>query len=250
MFLSPECRHVYDKCNKQYSRRCRSYKKGVTGPTGPISTITGPTGPASDLTGSTGPTGPISTVSGSTGATGPTGPISTVVGPTGPVSTVFGPTGASGATVGLLSADFYALMPTDNTATVAAGGNVIFPQIGASTAGSNIVSVTNSDFQLALIGVYKVEFQVSVTEPGQLEINLNGTTLTSSIVGRATGTSQIVGVQNIDTTTVNTILQIRNPAANSTALTLTPIAGGNVPVSAHLVITYLGPSNPAPTVPP
>lgn len=35
------------------------------------------------------------------------------------------------------------------------------------------------------------------------------------------------------------ILTVRNPADNSTALTITPNAGGTNPVSAHLVITQI-----------
>jgi hypothetical protein len=43
----------------------------------------------------------------------------------------------------------------------------------------------------------------------------------------------------VTTTTVNSILSVRNPAANFLALTITPLAGGSNPVSAHLVITLL-----------
>lgn len=54
------------------------------------------------------------------GIIGATGPI----GPTGPV----GPTGATGTAGGVLNyADFYALMPPDNAATVAPGTDVSFP---------------------------------------------------------------------------------------------------------------------------
>ena len=110
------------------------YSSGVTGPTGPSSTLNlgtvttgapgsnaaisnsgtstnaifnfsipqGPTGPTGALgptgptgpTGSTGPTGAASTVTGPTGPEGPTGPT----GPTGADSTVTGPTGPTGAT--------------------------------------------------------------------------------------------------------------------------------------------------------
>jgi len=43
----------------------------------------------------------------------------------------------------------------------------------------------------------------------------------------------------IETTGYNSILSVRNPSGNSTALTITPLAGGTVAVSAHLVITQL-----------
>lgn len=54
------------------------------------------------------------------------------------------------------------------------------------------------------------------------------------------GTSQIVGMAIVTTTTINSILTVRNPAGNAAALTITPLAGGTRPVSAHLVITQIG----------
>jgi hypothetical protein len=43
----------------------------------------------------------------------------------------------------------------------------------------------------------------------------------------------------VETTSINSILTVRNPAGNAAALTITPVAGGPRPVSAHLVITQL-----------
>jgi len=170
------------------------------------------------------------------GPPGPPGPI----GPVGPP----GPPGPGGT---LNSAGFFALMPGDNVATVAVGSDVEFPQNGPAT-GVTITRLTNSSFNLATIGTYMVQFQVSVTEPGQLVLTLNGTDIAYTVVGRATGTDQIVGTALIATSVVNSVLTVRNPAANTTALTITPIAGGTQPVSAHLVITQLitatGPSGP------
>jgi len=59
------------------------------------------------------------------------------------------------------------------------------------------------------------------------------------VVGRATGTDQIVGIAIVTTTSVNSVLTVRNPAGNATALTITPLAGGTRPVPAHLVITQI-----------
>jgi hypothetical protein len=84
-----------------------------------------------------------------------------------------------------------------------------------------------------------VTFQVSVTEAGQLIVTMNGADLAYTVVGRAVGTSQIVGTCLIQTTVINSIITVRNPAGNSLALTVTPLAGGTRPVSAHLVITQL-----------
>ncbi|MET3683737.1 hypothetical protein ABID56_001846 [Alkalibacillus flavidus] len=169
----------------------------------------GPRGPA----GPEGPPGPQ-------GATGPEGPA--------------GPAGPAG---GLLSfADFYALMPPDNAATVAPGTDVSFPQDGP-TSGTDILRVNDTTFNLAETGIYQVLFQASIAEAGQLILTLNGADLEYTVVGRATGTSQIVGMALVETSVIDSLLTVRNPAGNATALTLTPLAGGTRPVSAHLVIT-------------
>jgi hypothetical protein len=136
-------------------------------------------------------------------------------------------------------ADFFALMPPDNAATIAPGTDVSFPQDGPASSGSTITRIGPSSFNLSEIGTYQVSFQVSISEAGQLILTLNGADLAYTVVGRATGTSQIVGVALVSTTSVNSILTVRNPAGNPTALTVTPLAGGTRPVSAHLVITRL-----------
>ncbi len=135
-------------------------------------------------------------------------------------------------------ADFYALMPPDNAATVAPGTDVSFPQDGPNS-GSDIARTGPSSFNLAQIGVYQVLFQVSVTEAGQLILTLNGADLEYTVAGRATGTSQIVGMAIVETTVINSILTVRNPAGNPAALGITPLAGGTRPVSAHLTIIQI-----------
>jgi hypothetical protein len=170
--------------------------------------------------GSVGPPGPPGPP-GPAGATGPEGPP----GPPGPASTSN-------------FADFFALMPPDNAATVAVGADVEFPQDGPSSA-TTITRISPSSFNLATVGSYLIQFQVSVTEPGQLILTLNGVDVAYTVSGRATGTSQIVGTVIVTTTAPNSILTVRNPAGNSTALTITPDAGGTRPVSAHLVIVQL-----------
>ncbi len=221
----------FNSCNNNYDIRCDSCcgstkicppgpagRPGVTGATGPTG-VTGLTG-ATGVTGATGPTG----VTGLTGVTGATGPT--------------GPTGTTGATGVLNFADFFALMPPDNAATVAPGTDVSFPQDGP-TSGVSITRTGPSTFNLAEIGTYHVLFQVSVSEAGQLILTLNGADLAYTVVGRATGTSQIVGIALVTTTSVNSLLTVRNPAGNSTALTITPLAGGTRSVSAHLLIMQI-----------
>jgi hypothetical protein len=202
--------------------------QGATGATGPSGGATGPTGPIGPI-GVTGPIGPI-------GVTGPIGPIG-VTGPIGPIG-VTGATGSTGATGVTAYADFFALMPGDNVTTVAVGAAVAFPQNGPTSAG-DIARTGPTTFNLAAIGTYMVSWQVSVDEPGQLMLALDGTELNPTVVGRATGTSQIVGNKIITTSVVNSILTVVNPSGNAAALTITPIAGGTRPVSASLVITRL-----------
>ena len=149
-----------------------------------------------------------------------------------------GAPGANGSGGAIAFSDFYALMPPNNAATVAPGTDVSFPQDGP-TSGSSITQISATAFNLATIGTYQIMFQVSVDEAGQLMLTLNGIELPSTVVGRATGTSQIAGLSLVATTVINSVLTVRNPAGNSTALTITPLAGGTLPVSSHLVITQI-----------
>lgn len=207
--------------------RGRSGSPGPPGPVGPIG-LTGPIGPIG-LLGPEGQIGPIG-LPGLTGPIGPIGPIG-LSGPIGPT----GPIGPSGIFSG---ADFFALMPGDNSATIAPGSDVQFPQNGP-TFGLDINRLSASTFSLLSIGIYQVSFQVSITESGQLCAVLNAGQNATTVVGRATGTSQIVGLFLIQTIVLNTILSIRNPLGEAGALSITPIAGGTNPVSAHLLITRM-----------
>ena len=202
------------------------YNMGIVGPRGPQ----GPQGPA----------GPA-TIEIGTVTTGEPGTEAEVVNSGTEENVVLdftiprGDDGTSGITN---YADFYALMPSDNADTVAVGTDVDFPQDGPNS-NSGITRASASSFTLENIGTYQVFFEVSVTEAGQLELTLNDAAIEYTVVGRASGTSQIVGMFLIETTTINSVLTVRNPAGNAAALTITPLAGGASPVSAHLVITQL-----------
>jgi hypothetical protein len=135
---------------------------------------------------------------------------------------------------------FYALMPPDNAATIAVSAAVNFPQDGAA---SGISRASDSEFILPAIGVYEISWQVSVSEGGQLVIGLDSGSgvveQPATVAGRATGTSQIVNQVLLTTTSPASILTVRNPTGNPTALTVTPIAGGTHAVSASLVIKQI-----------
>ena len=201
--------------------------RGLLGPQGAV----GVQGPA----GASGPQGPAGGPQGATGATGPSGSPG-AQGATGPSGTQ-GATGPSGTQAPLEFAEFFALMPPDNAATIAPDTPVLFPQDGPTSG--TIVRTGPGTFNLPAIGVYRVLFQASIAEAGQLLLNLNGADLAYTVVGRATGTDQIIGMSLIETTAVNSVLEVRNPAGNVAALTLTPLAGGTRPVSASLLIERL-----------
>lgn len=142
---------------------------------------------------------------------------------------------------GLLDfSDFYALMPLDNPLPVAPGLPVEFPQNGPTNA--SIVRLGPSSFLLPTVGSYLVEFQVSADSappPSQLMLSLNGVPIVDSVVGRDTGTSQIVGISTVTTTSANSVLEVINPPTNLNAVIIPPWAGSvnhTTPVSAHLVI--------------
>ena len=114
-------------------------------------------------------------------------------------------------------ADFYALMPSDNSATVAPGTDVSFPQNGP-IANTDIGRLSPSSFNLAPIGTYQILFQVSVTEAGQLVLTLNGQDLEYTVVGRDTGTSQIVGMAIVETVAANSVLTEKEKYGSSVVI--------------------------------
>jgi hypothetical protein len=174
----------------------------------------------------------------STGAAGANGPQGAKgdpgqAGPMGEAGEA-GPPGPAGPSS---YGEFYALMPGDNAATVAPGTAVDFPQNGPGVGGISRSGVDT--FLLSESGTYRVSFDVSVTEAGQLDLSVNGIELPYTVVGRATGTSEITG-ESLVTVSAGSILSVNNPAGNSTALTITPLAGGTHAVAASLVIERLG----------
>jgi hypothetical protein len=133
--------------------------------------------------------------------------------------------------------DFYSLQGgafSDNSPPVAAGGAVVFARNG-STSGT-ATRLGPSSFNLPVIGTYLVLFQVDVTAAAQLMLRLNGGLVLDSVVGRATGSSQITGMSLVTTTLVNSVLEVINPPGNATTIAVPPDDGGTQPISAHLVI--------------
>lgn len=136
-------------------------------------------------------------------------------------------------------------MPPDNAAPVGAGIAVQFPRDGPTTGVITRNGGTSStEFVLPSIGIYRVAFSVSTTEPGQLVLGLDSGSgiveLPHTVYGRATGTSQIAGEALVTTTVANSALELRDPTGNTPALTITPVAGGTHPAVASIVIQELG----------
>ena len=152
---------ISQNCNgKNPKNKCLISVVGVPGPQGPQGTP-GPVG-------STGPIGPqgIQGVPGPQGEVGPQGPqgIQGEVGPQGPQG-IQGEPGPAGSIANF--ANFYALMPPDNPATIAPGTDVSFPEDGP-TEGGIITRTSPSTFNLTDVGTYQVYYDVPVTEAGQL----------------------------------------------------------------------------------
>lgn len=131
--------------------------------------------------------------------------------------------------------------PTDYAATVAvktaAGtGRVPFPQDGPTTG--SIVRIDGSSFTLPAIGIYEVTFRVHTTEPGQLQLELNGADLANTVAVNMNPTSgghPIIGNALISTSVVNSTLAVINPTGNSTALTITPADGAETHANAQSI---------------
>jgi len=139
------------------------------------------------------------------------------------------------------TADFYALMPSDNSATVAPGSPVLFPHIGP-TNGNIVPGTVAGTFILPFVGTYEITFEVSVTEAAQLIVVINSLEQLYTTVGRATGTNQLVGYCFVTTTVPNSVLSINNPIGNPIPITITTGSSsgqGGSSISAHLVITKL-----------
>lgn len=127
----------------------------------------------------------------------------------------------------------------DYAATVAAGAPVPFPRNGANS-GSGIARTFNpynESFTLPNTGTYEVTFNVSTTEPGQLQLAFRvDTTYTpiahTTAVGAGGTNGGPIGGTFFITATAGQALAVINPAGNPAALTITPagtLTYANVP---------------------
>lgn len=150
--------------------------------------------------------------------------------------------GIPGAPGVLDYSDFYALQGTDNSPLGTDGGAaILFPNNGSTTGA--ITRTGPSTFLLPTVGTYLVQFQVDVVAAAQLQLRLNTIPLPNTVVGRATGQTQIIGLSLVTTTTANSVLEVINPLDNVTlnvaSGTVPPDQSGNNPVSTHLTIVRI-----------
>jgi hypothetical protein len=118
------------------------------------------------------------------------------------------------------------------------------PAVGPASAGTTITQLSSSRFQLGAIGTYRVSWQATIDEPGQMSLALSDSAtpgapveIPRSVRGRATGTSQIVGEVYITTAFVNARLELWNASGSPAALTPTPNGGGTLADWTNITIT-------------
>lgn len=119
--------------------------------------------------------------------------------------------------------------------TIAGSGRVPFPRNGPAVG---VVRIDDSSFTIADIGTYEINFGVQTTEPGQLQLELNGAALPETTSGNQNPTAGGHRINHsvlITTVAPNSILAVINPAGNSTALTITPADGASTNANSQVL---------------
>ncbi len=149
--------------------------------------------------------------------------------------------------------------------SVAAGSAINFPRASAPAVGAVAINnpgpaqTDNTEFILPSVGTYRVTWHISVDEPAQLGLwissDAQGSIVSSPLaggfftqvatalgapgqVGRATGTTQLVGDVIFFNPVAGSAIQIRNFASFS-ALTVSPLPGGTQAQAVTLTIQRL-----------
>ncbi len=202
---------------------------GTTGATG-IAGTAGTTGPAG-ATGSTGPTG-LPGLAGVEGQAGPKGEKGTAgnTGPAGPKGETgaAGPGGSSGSSA---YAEFYALMPPDNAATVALPRPPVeFPRNGPAMGAISRPHPGRIPCRCPAPVRTVSTSRCPSPSPGSLVIALDAGGVTTELhlhgiraFARQAPDCQISGDALVTTTVTNSTIELRNPVVRNTpALTITP----------------------------
>lgn len=119
--------------------------------------------------------------------------------------------------------------PTDYAATIAAGAPVPFPRDGVSIGGAARVGVSTTSFQLPTAGTYKIVARVHTTEPGQIQLRLDGAALPETTQGNQNPTAggHTHTIDAIIVVLAAAVVEVINPAGNAPALTITPADGSS-----------------------
>jgi hypothetical protein len=124
---------------------------------------------------------------------------------------------------------------------VAIDADINFNKNGVLTAGITHAAGTPGAAGIALVnaGDYKVTFSVSGTEPSQMALFVNGTTLVpGTIYGSGAGTQQNTG-QAIATFAAGNVLTVRNHSSAAAVGLATPIGGTQASANASITIEKL-----------
>jgi hypothetical protein len=122
---------------------------------------------------------------------------------------------------------------------VALQADVTFNSNGRMTSG---ITHAPGAAGIALVnaGDYKVTFSVSGTEPNQMALFVNGTTLVpGTVYGSGAGTQQSTG-QVIATFAAGDVLTVRSHTTVGAVTLATPIGGTEASVNASVAIEKLG----------
>lgn len=168
---------------------------------------------------------------GAPGAVGPAGPP----GPPGPGGAIayFSGFGLTAGTGNPGPSDYPATIPAR---TAAGTGRVPFPQDGPFFT-SAILRINASSFSLP-VGTFEVNVKVHTTEPGQLELELGGAEVPSSLTQNMNPTSGghiMVITCLIDNAVPSAVLAVINPPGNTPALTITPADGASTHANAQTI---------------
>jgi len=174
--------------------------------------------------------GALEGVPGAVGPAGPAGPA----GPGGPIAfnMFYGLTAGTGNPG---ASDYPAPIAVK---TAAGTGRVPFPQNGPEDGGFEITRVDLESFALP-VGTFEISWKVHTTEPGQLEIELDGAEVPSSLTQNMNPTSGghiMVGSCLIDNVVPGAVLAIINPPGNTPALTITPADGASTHANTQVLM--------------
>lgn len=118
---------------------------------------------------------------------------------------------------------------TDYAATIAAGAPVPFPRDSVSVNGVARVGASTTSFTLPVAGYYEIIARVHTTEPGQIQLRLNGAALPETTQGNQNPTAggHTHTINAIIFVAAAAVLEVINPAGNAPALTITPADGAS-----------------------